>query len=1178
MSFQGDLNMSVRFILGRPGTGKTALCMKEIREKLTVNPSGTPLIYLVPEHMTFSMEYAFASAPGFSGMTRLNVYSIPRLALRVLQRTGGATRIHLSNVGVAMMLHRIIAASGDKLHLFRKASAQTGFYDLLGQTLTELKSYCLTPEQLAAQSEILGDANAPEKMLLKDKLHDLAVVYGELERELEGKYVDSTDYLILMARKIPETRFLQQAELWIDGFQTMTPEEQVVAGRLMAVCKRTTVVLGADQAYDRPPDEFSVFRHPALLYMKFRDMASEQQLAVEPTVILRDVIRPKTAALKTLNLLSGNFTRPSVEKPDGLILTEAVNRREEIEQAARNLIALVRDRHYRFRDITVLVRDLDSYHDLIETVFADYGIPVFSDRKQPMKQHPLIELIRSALETVQKNWQYDSVFRCVKTDLLIPEGETLQDARESLNKLENYVMAYGIYGKKKWTGPEPWTYRVYRGLQETEKEATDEELRAQKEINHWRMVIARPVSRLEKQLKEAGDVRGKCKAVYDFLVGCSVPEKLQKMAEHAAGADRLSEAKEHSQVWKAVLDLLDQCVEGAGDTSISNRLFSDILDTGLDQLKFALVPPALDQVLVGSMDRMRATNPKAVFILGVNEGVIPAKPSDRGLFTGDDREQLEQQGLQSGDDENSQMAMEKELAYRALTLPEERLYLSYPLASEDGDSLKPSPLIGRLKRTFKDLDVRLALSEPRSLPEPAQLGFVNSPRKTLSYLTSQIRDWQRGYDIADLWWDIYNWFTAQAGWKPFARRIMSGLFSTNEEHLSADTAHELYGDTILASVSRMEQYSACPFSQFASYGLKLQERDVFQLAAPDIGQLFHLAVKKMTESLMKNRQRWRDLSPEACDRLAAETVDTLAPHLQRRILSSSGRYQYLQHKLEQVVARVARVMQRQDETSGFTPVSLELPFGPGQPLPPLNFTLRNGCKMEIIGRIDRVDRAEDEDDRVFLRIIDYKSGLKDLNLNDVYYGLALQMLTYLDVVLTHSNRWLGVQTHPAGVLYFHMHNPSLNLNGKVPPEEAEDDLYKSFKMKGLLLEDQQALQLTDQLQAGERSRIAPFGIKRDGSFYKGSSLATPEQFQALQVHTKRVIADIGEKITEGDVRIAPYKFKDRIPCAFCPYRSFCQFDRSQPGNDFRELKNISDDQILKKLAEKERTDHGHEEA
>jgi helicase-exonuclease AddAB, AddB subunit len=1169
--------MSVRFILGRPGTGKTALCMKEIRDQLRENPSGAPLIYLVPEHMTFSMEYAFAGTPGFGGMTRLNVYSIPRLALRVLQQAGGATRIHLSSVGLSMMLRRIVAGNSEKLKLFRKASVQTGFYDLLGQTLAEMKSYCLTPQQLADQSEIIEKENSAENLLLKDKLHDLAIVYDALEKALEGKYVDSDDYLILMARKISETDFLKQSELWIDGFQTMTPEEQVVVGQLMAVCRRTTIVLGADQAYDRPPDEFSVFRHPALLFLKFREMAVAQQLSVEPLVIRRDIVRPKTQALKTLNLLSGNISNKEAADSDGLILTEAVNRREEVEQAARNLISLVRDRHLRFRDMTVLVRDLDSYHDLIDTVFSDYGIPVFIDRKRPMKQHPLIELIRSALETVQKNWQYDPVFRCVKTDLIVPEGADLQNARESLNELENYVMAYGIYGEKKWTDPEPWTYRVYHGLEETEKKVTEEELKAQKKINHWRMLVARPISSLEKQLRAAGDVRGKCKAVYDFLIACAVPEKMEQMAKRAVRADRLSEAKEHSQVWKAVLDLLDQCVEGAGNEPVSNRLFSEIIDTGLDQLKFALVPPALDQVLVGSMDRMRSTNPKAVFILGVNEGVIPAKPSDQGLLSGEDREQLERQGLQAGDDENSQMAMENELVYRALTLAEEKLYLSYPLASEDGDNLKPSPLINRLRRTFPDLKVSLALSEPRALTESAQLGFVNLPRKTLSYLASQIRDWQRGYEIADLWWDTYNWFTAQSKWNTFARRVLSGLFSTNEEHLSVETAHELYGDTILASVSRMELYSACPFSQFASYGLKLQERDVFQLAAPDIGQLFHLAIKKMTESLMKNHQRWRDLSPEACDRLAGTTVDALAPHLQRRILSSSGRYRYLQHKLEQVVARVARVMQRQDETSGFTPVSLELPFGPGQPLPPLNFTLKNGCKMEIIGRIDRVDRAEDADQRIFLRIVDYKSGLKDFNLNDVYYGLALQMLTYLDVVITHSGRWLGVQADPAGVLYFHVHNPSLVLNGKIPAEEAERDLYKSFKMNGLLLEDKQVLQLTDQLPEGGHSEVAPFGIKKDGSFFKSSSLATPEQFDALQAHTKRMIADVGEKITDGDVRIAPYKIKDRIPCTFCPYRSFCQFDRSQPGNDYRQLKKISDDQILQELTEKERTERGSEE-
>lgn len=1172
----GGKMMSVRFILGRPGTGKTTACMKEARTLIRENPSGPPLIYLVPDHMTFSMEYAFAKTDGLGGMTRLNVFSISRLAFRVLQHSGGITRYHLNETGIAMLLRKIVEQNKGELHLFKKAAEQSGFYSLLGGTLAEFKRYCLTPDQIAERAASL-DGEAADHLLLKDKLHDLSLVYRSFEWALAGKYVDSDDYLRLMTEKIAETDFLKNAEIWVDGFQTMTPEEQRVVGELMETSKRVTIVLGIDRVYDRLPDEFSVYRHPARLFLRLKEYAEDQNLELEPFVIKTEVLRAETSALRHLTRYFDQQHIRESQSMEGLVLTEAVNRREEVEQTARDILGLARDRGFRFRDMTVLVRNLGDYRDLIATLFADYGIPVFIDQKRPMRHHPLVELIRSALEAIQQNWRYEPVFRCVKTDLLIPPGSSLPAMREAMNELENYVMAYGIYGKNRWTAADPWSYRVYRGLEEDQREQTEKERAAQDRINRVRFLVAEPLASFERELKSASTVREKCTALYEFMMELAIPEKLERMAREAEREERLVDAKEHGQVWNAVMDMLDQCVEGAGEENISLELFSKIIDTGLDTLEFALVPPALDQVLVGSMDRMRSSELKAVFLMGVNEGVIPAKPSEQGLFSDEDRGILEGSGMHVADGETGQMAAENELIFRALSLPKERLFLSFPLASEDGESLKPSPLIGRVKRMFPGLSARLSPAEPRLLPEEKQIDFINVPRKTIGFLASQIREWKNGYRIAGLWWDAYNWVIEQEKWGEEARHVLSALFSRNDERLSKETARALYGETIQASVSRMEQFNSCPFSQFASYGLRLREREVFQLAAPDIGQLFHMAIKRMTEQILQAHRQWSDLSPEDCDRLAMETVSFLAPKLQRQILTSSSRNHYMQHKLALVVARVARVMRRHAQASGFTPVSLELPFGPGQPIPPLQFSLKNGCRMEIVGRIDRVDKAEDPDHRLLLRIIDYKSGSTDLSLADVYYGLALQMLTYLDVVLTYSKQWLGVQAEPAGVLYFHVHNPFLRLSDKLAPDALEDELYKSFKMKGLLSEDKAALRLTDNIAEGGHSAIAPFGLKKNGEFYKGSSVAGTEEFDRLRNHTKNMMKQVGDRITDGDVRIAPYRLKDRVPCTYCLYRPVCQFDQSQPGNAFRQLKKLPDDQILLMLKE-EKSDPNDNEA
>ncbi|MDF2911240.1 MAG: addB [Sporolactobacillus laevolacticus] len=1165
--------MSVRFILGRPGTGKTSDCLSEIRTRLRENPDGTPLIYLVPEHMTFSMEYTLASTQGLDGMTRLNVYSMSRLALRVLQQTGGATRFHLNEIGISMLLRKIVEQNKNDLRLFRKASQQNGFYDLLSDTLIEFKRFCLEPEQIATQSIDMGTGSA-DQLLLKDKLHDLSLIYQSFSRALEGKYIDSEDYLKLMIERVDETEFLKQSEVWIDGFQTMTPQELLVTEKLMATCKRVTIALGTDQAYERAPDEFSSFRHPALLFIQLRERAEMDQQFIEPIILKKAVLRPETEALKNLNLHFGQYPTQSSEKTEGVILTEAANRREEVEQAARNILTRARTHGDRFREMTVLVRNLADYRDLIETIFKDYEIPVFIDQKSPMKHHPLIEFIRSALEAIQQNWRYEPIFRCIKTDFLIPLDYDLSDAREVMDQLENYVIARGYYGRK-WTDEVPWRYRIYRGLEEETRQPTEAEIEIEKTINQYRQLVARSLASLEQHVQSASTVAQRCAALYNFLIEMAVPEKLEKMAMKAEEQHKLSESKAHGQAWKAVIDMLDQCVETAGDEQMSLDLFVKIMDTGLDTLEFAMVPPALDQVLVGSLDRMRASELKDVFLLGVNEGVLPAKPSEQGLFSGEDRELLQDNGITVADGEREQMAGENEFIYRALTLAKNRLYISYPLAAEDGESLRPSPLIARLRRFFPSMPLKLAPSEPRTLEDAEQLAFINTPRKTVSTLAAQIREWKNGYPIAELWWDTYNWFTVHHEWGSAAHMALSGLFARNDEHLSQEAARELYGQTIQTSVSRMEKFNACPFSQFASYGLNLREREVFQLAAPDIGQLFHMAIKQMTVRIMQRHRSWGDLSLEECDQLASDTVSELAPNLQRQILTSSNRYRYLQHKLEQVVARVAHVLRRHALASGFSPVSLELPFGPGRPLPPLSFPLNHGAQMEVIGRIDRVDQARDGQGRLLLRIIDYKSSTRTLDLSEIYYGLALQMLTYLDVIVTYSKQWLGTQAEPAGVLYFHVHNPVMNLTEKLPADQLERELYKHFKMKGLLLEDEEALMLTDEGAVGKLSEIAPFGIKKNGDFYKSSSLAGEKEFKTLRNYTRQVMTEVGCRIIDGDVSITPYRMNGQVPCTYCPFRPVCRFDQSQPGNQYRLLKKMPDDVVLQKLVESEETRDEH---
>lgn len=401
------------------------------------------------------------------------------------------------------------------------------------------------------------------------------------------------------------------------------------------------------------------------------------------------------------------------------------------------------------------------------------------------------------------------------------------------------------------------------------------------------------------------------------------------------------------------------------------------------------------------------------------------------------------------------------------------------------------------------------------------------------------------------------------------------LFTNKEQKLPESTSRLLYGQKLRASVSRMERYAACPFSHFASYGLRLQERKIYRLEAPDIGQLFHAALSQFANQLRTEQVEWAGLTPEECGRRSSLVMDQLAPRLQGEILLSSKRYHYIASKLKQVVTKAAVVLGEHAKRGEFKPLGMEIDFGPGKDLPPLVFQLDNGCTMEIIGRIDRVDQAEGSEE-LLLRVIDYKSSAASLNLAEVYYGLSLQMLTYLDVIITHAKTWLGIPATPAGVLYFHVHNPILQQKNRITSQDAQKELMKRFKMRGLLMADPQIIGKMDHVlkEKNGHSELLPVAMKADGSFYKSSAVATENQWSTLREFVRGKVDQIGTGITEGAVDIAPYRMGTQHACQFCPYKSVCQFDPLFEGNEYHVLKPASKEKIWRIIEMEGEGNHG----
>lgn len=1164
--------MPIRFILGRSGTGKSHTSLEEIRERISNQPNGSPIIYLVPEQMTFQSEYELVKTPGLNGMIRAQVYSFSRLALRVLQETGGITRLFLSRTGMNMLLRKVVEENKEQLKSFQTASQQNGFFTLLEEMMTEFKRYCITTEQLQDNSMLDQFlSNKAKSKGIEDKLFDLQLIYQSLTEELVAKYVDSEDYLRLFTEKISSSSYLRDAEIWVDGFHSYTPQELNALMALAKHCPKLTITLTLDKKYDDfLPNELDLFRTTARTYQKINALADEEGIKVEDSLLLTDKKRYDNTAL---SYLEENYNKRPVVPYDGddsIKLTGAVNRRVEIENVAREILNLVKNHGYRFHDLAILVRNPNDYTDILKTVLEDFEVPYFLDQKRSMLHHPLIEFIRSSIDIIKQNWRYDAVFRCVKTDLLQPldDNRTALQLREQMDILENYVLAHGMKGNR-WKDKKPWIYRKFTSLGQDFGVQTDDEKNTQEIINDLREMITAPLGRLERDFAKAKNAKDFCIALFDFLENLEVPKKIERWRKNAEESGKLGFAREHDQVWQAVMNLLDETVEVLGDETLTLDLFAKVIDTGIESMRFALVPPAIDQVLIASIDRSRFLNIKCSFIIGVNDGVFPAKLPEEGILTDDERELLLRAGVELAPTSKDKLLDEQFLIYLALSSASNQVYISYPLADEEGKSLLPSILINQLQEMFPNVKECFVTQEVDHIDEDyeALFYYLPSPKKALSVLSIQVREWKKGYPLKQVWWELYNWFQSKSEWKIMGQRMVSSLFYQNiASKLSKTTSEEMYGTKIKASISRMEKFSSCPFSQFISYGLKLQERQMFRLEAPDIGQLFHAALKDMADYLRIRNIDWRELSVQDCYRIASEMVDKIAPQLQSQILLSSNRHHYLKRKLTQVVGRASYVLSEQARASGFSPVGLELGFGVGETLPPIRYQLNNGFEMELVGRIDRVDAAESSKG-LLLRIIDYKSSQTNLSLSELYYGISLQMLTYLDVIITHTEKWLGRPAKPAGVLYFHVHDPIYSSKKLLTVEEIEKELFKKFKMKGLVLADEEVARTMDN-QFESRSEILPLSIKKDGTFYSNSSVIDENKLDVTRNYVKGKIKEIGTDITDGVIDISPYQLQKKTPCTYCAYKPICQFDSILEENEYRVLHNEKEDKLFELMHQK----------
>ncbi|MFC5532116.1 helicase-exonuclease AddAB subunit AddB [Cohnella yongneupensis] len=1169
--------MSLRLITGRSGSGKTRFALDEIRSRLQSDPLGAPLILIVPEQATFQAEYAMATTPGLGGFMRVQVLSFRRLAFRVMQETGGSAVIPIHDNGKAMLLHKILEAKRDNLKLFRGGATESGLVARMNELLTEMKRYGIDSAKLLGRAEAEAKRSfvAPEASLLPLKLHDLSLVYSEMERELAGRWLDGEDMLDWLTKGASDAPSLSGAEIWLDGFHGFTPNEYAAIESLMKRVERVSVTLCVDRPYlsGERPDELASFHPTAVTSAQLCELADAAGVRLEPAVSLTPAVSPRFERNPMLAFVDSNWDNrkrwsgdAALLRPDhpecGLSLHAAVNRRAEVEAVARDMQRRVREQGGRWRELAVFVRRIGDYADLLTAIFGEYGIPFYLDGKSAVSHHPFVEFVRSALECVSGGWKSEAVFRCAKTDLLGASDAII--TRDEIDRLENYALATGIDGWR-WHDDRVW-YPLQRGDIEEERSEEDAE-EAMRRLLAVRDSLLRPLLALEKRMKEATTVRELCESLYAFLEDTGAADTLERWSQADADNGQPGRMMVHRPLWDGVLQLLDQLVELMGDQPKDVQLFTGMIDSGLEELKLGAVPPSLDGVLIGSPERTRSDRVEIVYLLGAGDGVMPMPIAENGLLDEKERDLLAADGIAMAPGARRRLLDERFLAYLTLTTASKHLWISYPQSDEEGAALLPSSWIKTLKKWFPGIPEQVIAAEPHpSDDERAQLAFAVHPGRALTHLIARLRGWRQGEEIASGWWNVYEWLRTQEGWSERLASLISSLRYTNEEKpLQPETSRLLYGDRLLASVSRMERFVACPFQHFAAHGLKLKERQLYRVESPDIGQLFHAALRQTTEKLFAEGVAGLDAARWQAE--AAAAVERLLPRVQSQILLSSGRHQVMARKLRDIVSRASAIIGEHAGLSAFRPVGLELSFGPNGLLPPLSLELGGGRYMDIAGRIDRVDAAESADG-LLLRIMDYKSSSVKLKLDEVAHGLSLQMLTYLDVVVSHAPHWLGKPAKPAGVLYFHVQNPLILTPNGMSASEAKDALFRQYRMQGLLLANGDSVKLMDEsLNDSSKSAVIPVEFKKDGTFSSRSQVADDGQWSVLRSSVRSQIRRIGKRIVSGDVAINPYKLDRRSPCQFCEYRPVCHIDAEVEGNPHQTLTRAANkDELWQRIA------------
>lgn len=1137
--------MSLRFCFGPSGSGKSHRIYEEIMQRAAEEP-GRNFLIIVPDQFTMQTQKDLVMRSDRDGILNIDVLSFGRLSHRILEEVGTKEMPVLDDTGKSLVLQKVAADLKEQLPAMGSLLHKQGYIHEVKSAISEFMQYGISTQNM---DKLI--TSAQKRGALAMKLKDLKTLYRGFQDYIRDHFITTEETLDVLRRSLSKSKILKGSVVVFDGFTGFTPIQNRLIQELMRVCAETivTVTIGVGE------DPYKMDGEQKLFHLSKKTVADLEKLAAEAEVERGEDLFVKGgpnrfAKAPALHYLEQNLFRYQYEPYAGeqqeIHMFEALSPREEVHQTALYIRHLIREQGMTYRDIAVVIGDLEGYASYVETEFGQLEIPCFLDRTRGIVLNPMIEYIKSALQLYIKDFSYDTVFHFLRSGMA-------DISKEEIDELENYVIRTGARGYRTYS--RLFTRRTEE-LQGNAEESEQAEEKTMERLNRIRQQFMDAVEILHMGSREkAGDY---VSHLYDFLEQNQVQQKLLNYQQQFEKEGDLSRAREYAQIYRLVMDLLDQVYELLGEEEISRQEFADILEAGFGEITVGTIPQNVDRIVVGDMERTRLKQVKVLFFLGVNDGNIPKNASKGGIISDMDREFLIESGTEMAPSPRQQMYIQRLYLYLNMTKPSEQLYLSYAKVNSEGKGIRPSYLIDTVRKLFPAMSVEYPQNRSR-------LEQIEGRQEGARYLAEELREYADGTlreEERQDFYLMYRAYEADAAGRDLLTRAAFRRY--RESGLSRIVARALYGQQLENSVSRLETYAACACRHFLQYGLSLQEREEFGFEASDMGTVYHAVLENFAGKLAESNLTWWDFTEDFAAKAVKESVEAYAATYGETVLYSSARNEYAITRMSRILTRTVLTLQKHLKQGSFQPDDYELSFRFAEDLDSIHVDLSEDEKMHLQGRIDRIDVSEDTE-HVYVKVIDYKSGNRKFDLAALYYGLQLQLVVYMNAAMEmESRKHPDKEIVPAALLYYHIDDPTIETPVELTDEQINEQILAKLRMNGVVNSDPGVVERLDRYMQ-DKSVVIPVEKKKDGSFSARSGVLSREEMQLISSYVDAKIRSIGREILDGKIAANPYEKGNEEACTYCAYKKVCGFDGSIPGYEKRQLEDLDKQALMQRM-------------